>query len=342
MNRQLSEIAELIGAEYSGHEDMGIYGLAKIEEGKPGYLSFIANDKFESFLYTTQSSAVIVKQGFEPKQLLDAKLLYVDDVYSAVAKVSKLFAHTHDIEVGISPLTYVATSSSISESPRIAAQSYIGKNCTIGKNVVIYPQVFIDDHCTIGDNVVLYSGVKIYHNCIIGNNVILHSNAVIGSDGFGFASSAEVGISKIEQLGNVVLGNDVEIGAGSTIDRATMGSTRLGNFVKIDNLVHIAHNVQIGDYTFIAAQTGVAGSTKIGKCCMIGGQVGILGHIEIADFTSIQAKSGIGGHVKNSHTKLYGYPAIDYSAYLKSYAYFKQLPEMAQKLRKLENKLADN
>lgn len=341
MKIMLSKIADAIAAEIVGENNILIEGPCKINEGLTGRISFLSNPKYEEYIYTTDASAVIVHKDFVPQKAVKASLLKVENVYFALATLMEKFSTTHNIAEGIASTAKIADKSKIGDKVFISDYVVIEKDVILGKNVIIYPDVFIGAGSEIADGTVLYSGVKIYNSCIIGKNCIVHSNSVIGADGFGFTPDGNGGIVKIQQLGNVVIKDDVEIGANCTIDRATMGSTIIENNVKIDNMVHIAHNVVVGEQTFIAAQTGVAGSTKIGKHCMIGGQVGILGHIEIADHTSIQAKSGIGGNIKQENTKLYGYPAFDYHSYLKSYAYFKQLPELAAKIKELEKSLKE-
>ncbi len=338
----LSEIAKYIDAEIIGSSEELITGPCKIDEGQKGKITFLANEKYEPYVYDTLASAIIVSKDFTPKQQIKVSLLKVNNVYGAIATLFEKFGHKNSIANGIAEQAVVMASSSIDATARIAALAYVGERVKLGKNVTIYPHVFIDDDVEIGDDTIVYSGTKIYHGSKIGKKCIIHSNAVIGSDGFGFTPDGNGGIKKIEQLGNVVLENNVEVGSGTTIDRATMGSTIIREFVKLDNMVHIAHNVEVGEMTMIAAQTGIAGSSKLGKYCMVGGQVGIMGHIRLADRTSIQAKSGIGRNINKEGTKWYGYPAIDYNSYLRSYAYFKQLPKLEQRIRELEEKLKEN
>ena len=293
MKLLLTDIADLINAEIIGESNLSISGPCKIDEGIKGMVSFLAAEKYEPFIYTTEASAVIVDRSFIPSKTISCTLLKVDNVYQSLALLMNKFATTHNIKVGIASTAIIGVATQIKKSARVGHHVVIEDNVIIGEDSIIYPDVFIGSNVSIGSNTVIYSGVKLYHGAVIGDNCIIHSNSVIGADGFGFTPDGKGGIAKIQQLGNVVIEDNVEIGAGCTIDRATMGSTIIRKEVKIDNMVHIAHNVTIDEQTFIAAQTGVAGSTKIGKYCMIGGQVGNLGHIQIADHTSVKAKSGI-------------------------------------------------
>ncbi len=333
------QIASLIGGKVIGDPETLVSGPSKIEEGQPGTITFLANPKYVSYIYDTKASIVLVSNDFIPERAVTTTMISVDNVYNALSILLSQFNSGISVFDGIAGSAVIDPSATISENVRIDDHVIIKKNVKIGKNTTIYGQVFIGDNVSIGENVTLYPGVKVYHNCEIGNNCILHSNTVIGSDGFGFARDEEGNYKKIAQTGNVVVEEDVEIGSNTVIDRATMGSTRICKGVKLDNLIQIAHNVTIGNNTAIAAQTGIAGSTKIGANCLIGGQVGIVGHIEIADGTMIQAQSGISSSIKNENAKLYGSPAIEYSNYLKSYAYFRKLPDMAQQIRKLEQEL---
>jgi UDP-3-O-[3-hydroxymyristoyl] glucosamine N-acyltransferase len=333
------QIASLIGGKVIGNPDISVSGPSKIEEGVPGTITFLANPKYVSYIYDTKASIVLVGSDFVPEREVAATMISVDNVYNALSVLMSQFNSGISIRDGVAESAVIDSSAIIGQNVRIDDHVIIKKNVKIGNNTTIYGQVFLGDNVTIGNNVTLYPGVKIYHNCEIGDNCILHSNAVIGSDGFGFAKDESGNYKKIAQTGNVVVEEDVEIGSNTVIDRATMGSTRICKGVKLDNLIQIAHNVTIGNNTAIAAQTGVAGSTKIGENCLIGGQVGIVGHIEIAGGTMIQAQSGISSSIKNENAKLYGSPAIEYSNYLKSYAYFRKLPDIAQQIRKLEQEL---
>ncbi len=333
------QIALLLGGKVVGDPDVSVSGASKIEEGQPGTITFLANPKYVSYIYDTEASIVLVSNDFVPEREVSATLITVENVYGALSILMSKFNSGISILDGIAKSAIIDDSAILGENVKVDDHVIIKKDVKVGKNTTIYGQVFLGDNVSIGENVVLYPGVKIYHNCVIGNNCVIHSNAVIGSDGFGFARDETGNYKKIAQTGNVVIDEDVEIGSNTVIDRATMGSTRICKGVKLDNLIQIAHNVFIGNNTAIAAQTGVAGSTKIGANCLIGGQVGIVGHIEIADGTMIQAQSGISSAIKNENAKLYGSPAIEYSNYLKSYAYFRKLPDMAQQIRKMEQEL---
>jgi UDP-3-O-[3-hydroxymyristoyl] glucosamine N-acyltransferase len=332
----IKQINQLISGELVGNPDTVITGPAKIEEGVAGCISFLANPKYEHFIYTTQSSAVIVGKDFEPSHKVNAALIKVANVYESLGKLLHFYNSQISFPKGKSSLAFISEKSTIGENVGIDHYVVINDGASVGENSILFAHVYIGQNVTIGKNCILYSGVKIYHNCVLGDNVIIHANTVIGSDGFGFSNNEETGYNKIPQIGNVVIEDNVEIGSSTVIDRASMGSTFIRKGVKLDNLIQIAHNVEIGEKTAIAAQTGIAGSTKIGKRCIIGGQVGIAGHITMADGTMIQAKSGISSSIKEENSKLYGYPALDYNQYLKSYAYFKKLPEMADKIRELE------
>lgn len=333
------QIASLLGGKIVGDPDVIVSGASKIQEGQPGTITFLANPKYTSHIYNTNASIVLVSNEFVPEREVIATLITVENVYEALSILMEQFNSGISISPGIAMSAIIDPTSTIGENVKIDDHVIIKKNVKIGDNTTIYGQVFIGDNVSIGQNVVLYPGVKIYHNCVVGNNSVIHSNSVIGSDGFGFVRDEVGNYKKIAQTGNVVVEEDVEIGSNTVIDRATMGSTRICKGVKLDNLIQIAHNVFIGNNTVIAAQTGVAGSTTIGANCLIGGQVGIVGHIEIADGTMIQAQSGISSAIKNENAKLYGSPAIEYSNYLKSYAYFRKLPDMAQQIRKIEQEL---
>lgn len=335
-----SEIADLLGGQVLGDKQLKLTALSKLEEAKEGSLSFLANGKYEHLFYTSAASAILVNKDFKPKNELSKTLIKVDDVYSSLGILMKTMDEARgDAIPTISDLAFIHPSLNLTEEIGIGAFSYIGE-VIIGKAVQIASHVFIADGCTIGNNVKIYPGVKIYRNCTIGDNVIIHSNAVIGSDGFGFAKDQEGKYIKMNQLGNVIIEDDVEIGANTVIDRASLGSTIIRKGVKLDNLIQVAHNVEIGENTVMAAQSGIAGSTKLGKNCMVGGQVGFVGHLKIADGAQIQAQSGVAGSVKEENAKLYGYPAIDYNTYLRAFATMKKLPEMAKKLRELEKEMA--
>ncbi|MEO7175005.1 MAG: UDP-3-O-(3-hydroxymyristoyl)glucosamine N-acyltransferase, partial [Saprospiraceae bacterium] len=294
--------------------------------------------KYEAFAYETKASAILVSKDFVPTATIEASLILVDDVYSAVAILLERFNQTQQATYEISSLAFIHPSAIIGSQVTIGPFVVIEEGVTIGANSNIRAQAFIGKNVQIGEAVVINSGVKLYHETQVGDRSIIHANAVIGSDGFGFARQGDGTYKKIAQIGKVVIESDVEIGANTVIDRATMGSTMIRKGAKLDNLIQIAHNVEIGSNTAIAAQTGIAGSAKIGADCLIGGQVGIAGHLVIADRTEIQAKSGISSNVKKEGSRLYGYPAIDYVHYLKAFAVFKQLPAMVKKIDELEKK----
>ena len=336
----IGQIAELLNGTVEGDSALEITAPSKIEEGFQGAISFLSNPKYEHYLYQTKASAVLISKDLKLVDEVNCTLIRVENVYDSLGVLLKHFGDdTSLMEVGISNLAFVDKSATVGKGTAIGNFTSIGKNAKLGNNCVFGDQVFLDRNVTIGDNTIIYSGVKIYQNCKIGNNCIIHANTVIGSDGFGFVPQEDGTYSKLPQIGNVVIEDDVEIGACTVIDRATMGSTVISKGVKLDNLIQIAHNVTIGENTVIAAQAGIAGSTSIGESCMIGGQVGLAGHISIANKTMIQAKSGVSANITEEGKKLYGYPAIDYQKYLKSYAYFKNLDQIVEKLRNLEKEV---
>lgn len=340
-----SELAQLLGGTVVGNSSVKVWKPAKIEAGETGAISFYGNPKYEAYVYTCASSIILVPQDFEPKQSLTATLIKVADVYASLGQLMGHFqaaqeaAKTAQNEVSISPQAYVHESAEIGEGARIEAFAYVGAGAKIGKNAQVQAHVYIGDEVQIGSNVRLYSGVKIYAGCQLGDGVVVHANAVIGSDGFGFAPQADGSFKKIPQLGTVLIGDEVEIGANTVIDRATMDATILEDGVKLDNLVQIAHNVKIGKHTVMASQVGVAGSTQIGEQCMIGGQVGFAGHLKIAKGTKIQAQSGLAQSVKEEGTALWGSPAIDYKQYYRCAIVFKNLPDLQRQVDRLERTL---
>ena len=325
MDFTTKELARILKGTVDGNPDEKVSSFAKIEHGKPGKLCFFANPKYEHYVYETSASAIIVNKDFVPTEPVKATLIRVDDAYSSVAFLLKYVReHESKFRHHRSLISMVYLSAKLGKKVYVGSYSYIGRKCRIGDYTRIYQNVYIGDGTTIGKRCILYPGVRIYPGMVIGDDVILLANCVIGSDGFGNAPQPDGTWEKIEHLGNVIIGNNVEIGANTTVDRAEMESTIIGNGVKIDNLCQIAHNVQIGDNTVMAAQTGIAGSTKIGKNCIIAGQVGIVGHLTIADGTVIAAQSGVIGNVKESGKKIFGTPAIDIKNYMRSYAIFKQ------------------
>lgn len=333
MNFTAGHIADQINGTVVGDRDIDIFNISKIEEGSKGSLTFLANPKYTEFIYTTKASAAIVSSDFEPTEKIELTLIKVKDPYSSFTTILELFDKDLSKRKGISQLTDVDKSSKISDSAFIGSFSSVGENSIIGEKCIIENQVFIGNNVEIGNGCLIYPGVKILDDTIIGQNCIIHSSTTIGSDGFGFAPNDDGSYKKIPQTGNVVIGDNVEIGSNSTIDRATLGSTIISNGVKLDNQIQVAHNVEIGENTAIAAQSGVAGSTKIGKNCMIGGQVGIIGHIKIGDNVKIQAQAGVTSNIE-SNSRVTGTPAISYMNYNKSYVHFKNLPEIVKKIDK--------
>ena len=333
MNFTAGHIADQINGTVVGDRDIDIFNISKIEEGSKGSLTFLANPKYTEFIYTTKASAAIVSSDFEPTERIELTLIKVKDPYSSFTTILELFDKDLSKRKGISQLTDVDKSSKISDSSFIGSFSTVGENSIIGEKCNIENQVFIGNNVEIGNGCIIYPGVKILDDTIIGRNCIIHSSTTIGSDGFGFAPNDDGSYKKIPQTGNVVIGDNVEIGSNSTIDRATLGSTIISNGVKLDNQIQVAHNVEIGENTAIAAQSGIAGSTKIGKNCMIGGQVGIIGHIKIGDNVKIQAQAGVTSNIE-SNSRVTGTPAISYMNYNKSYVHFKNLPEIVKKIDK--------
>lgn len=333
MKFKISQIAEILEGDIVGNPDVEVSSLSKIEEGDGSSLTFLSNLKYTQYLYTTKAAAVIVNKSFEPTQEVIATLIKVDDAYVAFTKLLEFYNEYKNHKEGIEENVYIAKSAVIGEGVYIGAFAYIGENVKIGNHVKIYPQTYIGDGVTIKDQTTIFSGVKIYADCEIGQSCKIHSGAVIGADGFGFAPTADGSYKAIPQIGNVIIKDNVDIGANTTIDRATMGSTVIEKGVKLDNQIQIAHNVVIGENTVIAAQTAVAGSTKVGKSCMIGGQVAIAGHLTIADDVKISGKTGVASNVK-AKAVLRGIPAMDYRDFNRSYVLFKKLPSILKDLKK--------
>ncbi|MCT4587914.1 MAG: UDP-3-O-(3-hydroxymyristoyl)glucosamine N-acyltransferase [Carboxylicivirga sp.] len=333
------QIAELLNGKVEGNEEAIVRNVSKIEEGKPETLTFLANPKYSQYIYTTNAEVVIVNDSFVAEQEIKATLIRVPDAYEALAQLLEMYEQSQPKKTGIEQPSFVDDTAKVGDFPYIGAFAYIGENVQIGDNVRIYPQSYIGDNVKIGDNTTIYAGVKVYKNCVIGKDCTIHAGAVIGSDGFGFAPNQNNEYKKVAQIGNVVLHDHVEIGANTTIDRATMGSTIVQKGVKLDNLIQIAHNVEVGENTVIAAQTGVAGSTKIGRDCMFGGQVGIGGHITIAKNTKMGAQAGVAGNVKKEGEILMGSPVMDVKQFYKSSAVFRRLPELKMQLDKLQRKV---
>lgn len=336
MEFTISKIAEMLNGEVIGNPKIRINQLTKIEEGCEHSLSFLSNPKYTEYIYKTKSSAVIVNKDFVPYQKINTTLIKVKDAYTSFAQLLKIVEDIQKKREGIEQPCFIDETAIIDENIYIGAFSYIGKNVRIGKNVHIYPQCYIGENVTIKNNSTLYSGVKIYHNCHIDKNSTIHSGSVIGSDGFGFAQNTERAYDKIPQVGNVIIKEDVEIGANTCIDRATMGSTIINKGVKLDNMIQVAHNVEIGENTVIASHTAIAGSSKIGENCMIGGQVAIAGHLTIANRVKIAGKTGIAKSVLKDGEILQGPLAFNLKDFQRSYIFFKQLPMLAKRIEKLE------
>ena len=332
-------IAGFLKGDLEGNPDIKVNTIAKIEEGHEGALSFLSNPKYEQFIYTTASSVVLINRSFIPTGKISAALIRVDNAYEAFASLLRLVDQARPRKKGIHSAAVIEATAKIGTDVYIGPYAYIGENCIIGDGCSVYPHVYIGDNTRLDVGCTVNPGVKIYHDCIIGKGCIIHAGSVIGSDGFGFVPQSENEYMKIPQLGNVVLEDFVEIGANVTIDRATMGSTFIRRGVKLDNLIQIGHNVEVGDNTVIAAQTGVSGSTKIGKNCMIGGQVGFAGHIRIADNTKIGAQAGILSDIKEKNLTVIGSPAFDIKQFMKSWIYFRKLPDLGKKIDTLEKEL---
>lgn len=336
MNFSASQIAHIVNGTIEGDANMLVSSFGRIEEAKTGQLTFLANPKYEDYLYGTAASVVIVNDNFNLKHSIKATLIRVPDAYSAFAALlSKYQEMVAEQITGIQQPCYIAKTSTYGQDVFIGAFAYLGENVTLGNRTKIFPHTFIGDNVKIGNDTMIHPGVKIYKDCIIGDRVVVHAGSVIGSDGFGFAPQADGSFKKIPQLGNVIVENDVEIGANATIDRATIGSTIIRAGAKLDNLIQIAHNVEVGNNTVIAAQAGVSGSTKIGKGAMIGGQAGIVGHLHIGDGVRINAQSGVSKSIEPGKA-VTGSPAHDYTAALRSQALSRNLPELEKRVKELE------
>ena len=333
-----AQIAQIINGKVEGNAATAVSSFGKIEEATKGQLSFLANPKYEEYLYKTGASIIIVNNSLVLKQLVQNTLIRVEDAYSAFATLLDIYQKHQSAQLeGIEQPLFQHPTAKLGKHIYLGAFTYIGQQVTIGNHSKVFPGVYLGDHVSIGENTILHAGVKIYHHCTIGSNVIIHAGTVIGSDGFGFAPQTDGTFRKIPQTGNVVIEDDVEIGANCTIDRATIGSTLIKKGAKLDNLLQIAHNVEVGNHTVIAAQTGVSGSTKIGKNVMIGGQAGIAGHIQIADGTKVNGKSGVTKTIKKTNTAVTGNPAYDFNASMKSQAALKNLPALEKRVKELEN-----
>ena len=337
MEFSAKQIAEFIQGTIVGDENAPVHTFAKIEEGMPGAISFLSNPKYTHYIYDTQSSIVLVNKDFEPEKEIKATLIKVDNAYESLAKLLNLYEMSKPKKTGIDPLAYIAPTAKIGQNVYIAPFACVGDNAEIGDNTSLHPHATVGSGAKVGSNCILYPHVTVYHDCRVGNNCILHAGSVVGADGFGFAPSPE-GYEKIPQIGIVILEDNVEIGANTCIDRATMGATVIRKGVKLDNLIQIAHNVEVGSHTVMASQVGVAGSTKIGEWCMFGGQVGVAGHITVGNKVNMGAQSGVNGSVKDGKA-LIGTPPIEFKNYFKSSAVFKKLPDMYLELASLKKEL---
>ena len=337
-----AQIAMMINGKVEGNADMAVASFGKIEEAQNGQLAFLANPKYEEYLYTTKASIIIVNDLQELKQPIDATLIKVPDAYTAFATLLDKYQQIMRQQLtGIQQPVYMAATAKVGENVFIGAFAYLGEHVIVADGAKIYPNVFLGDNVRIGKNTIIHPGVKIYHDCIIGDNVSIHAGTVIGSDGFGFAPQADGTLKKVPQIGNVIIEDGVEIGANATIDRATIGSTLIKSGAKLDNLLQIAHNVEVGNNSVIAAQAGISGSTKIGNYVMICVQVGIVGHIKIADGTKINAQSGVSKTIKNPNSAVTGSPAFDYTAALRSQVASRNLPALEKRVLELEKLLKE-
>ena len=339
MEFSANQIAEILKGKVEGDPDIKISYVSKIEEGKKGTLSFLANPKYAQYIYDTEASIVLVNDDFKAERPVKPTLIRVENAYTSFAKLLEVYNQIKLNKSGISEKAHIPASAKIGRNVYIGEFAVIGDGAVIGDHSKIYPQVFIGENVRIGNNTTLYAGVKIYSDNVIGSDCILHAGVVVGSDGFGFAQQDDKNYMKISQIGNVIIEDDVEIGSNTTIDRATLGSTIIRNGAKIDNLVQIAHNVEIGENSVIIAQTGISGSTRIGKNCMLGGQVGVIGHISIADDVKVAAQSGVGKSIVNNGDIVQGSPAFEIGKYRKSYIHFRNLSEIKNKLDELEKRL---
>ncbi len=338
MKYTAEEISKILNGKLVGNSKVEITKLSKIEEGEAGSITFLANPQYTQYIYETKASIVVVNKDFVSEKEIVPSLIYVENAYQSFGKLLDLFNELKVNIVGIEEPSHISNTAKVGENCYIGAFAYIGDNSIIGNNVKIFPNAYIGSNVKIGDNTIIYSGVKIYTDCCIGNNCTIHAGVVVGGDGFGFATESSNLQQKIAQIGNVIIEDNVEIGSNTTIDRATLGSTIIRKGVKIDNLVQIAHNVEIGENTVIVSQAGIAGSTKIGKNCMIGGQVGIIGHLIIADEVKIAAQSGVGGSIKEKGAIVQGSPAFNINQYRKSYVIFKNLNSINERINTLLNK----
>jgi len=341
MNFTAALIAEFLKGSVEGNPEATVNDISKIEEGKPGTLSFLANPKYEKYIYDTQSSIVIVNADFKPLKEIGATLVRVENAYESFAALLRLYEQSKPRKSGISKNAVIADSASLGKELYVGDFTVISENASLGDGVQLYPQVYIGDHVKIGEGSILHPGVKVYEGCVIGSHCVIHAGAIIGADGFGFAPNQNNNYEKIPQVGKVIIEDHVEIGANTTVDRATMGATILRKGVKLDNLVMIAHNVEVDENTVIAAQSGISGSTKVGKNCMFGGQVGLIGHINIASGVKIAAQSGITKDIKEEGIVIQGSPAFEFGPYQRSYLLFRNLPKIREQINELERKVKD-
>lgn len=335
------QIAELLKGTIVGDENVSVNRLSKIEEGEPGSISFLANPKYTHHIYTSQASVVIVDEGFVQEKPVVSTLIKVKNAYMAFAELLDFYNKIKMDKKGVSDRAFVSDSAQLGKDVYLGAFAFIGENARIGDNTKIYPQVYVGDNVTIGNNTTLFPGVKIYSDVMIGNNCTLHAGVVVGADGFGFAPQDDNNYKKIAQIGNVIIEDDVEIGANTTVDRATLGSTIIRKGVKLDNLIQIAHNVEVGENTVIAAQSGIAGSAKVGRNCMIAAQVGIVGHLTVGNNVKIAGQSGVSSSVKDDAV-VFGSPAFDAGKYKKSYIHFRNLPKIVDRIDELEKRIPKN
>ena len=341
MNFTASVIAEYLKGTVEGDPQATVNDVSKIEEGRTGTLSFLANPKYEKYIYDTLSSVVIVNKDFNPARAVKATLIRVENAYESFAALLQLYEQSKPKKTGVSKMASISGSATLGKDLYIGDFAVISDNAILDAGVQLYPQVYIGDNVRIGEGSVLHPGVKVYDGSEIGAHCVIHAGAIIGGDGFGFAPNQENNYQKVPQVGKVIIEDHVEVGANTTIDRATMGATILRKGVKLDNLIMIAHNVEVGENTVIAAQTGVSGSTRIGKNCMFGGQVGLIGHISIADGVKIAAQSGIPKSINQEGAIVQGAPAFEFGQYQRSYVVFKNLPKLRNQLIELERKVSD-
>ena len=339
MNFTATVIAEFLQGSVEGDPEASVSDISKIEEGKPGTLSFLANPKYEKYIYDTQSSIVIVNADFQPQKNISATLVRVKNAYESFAALLRLYDQSKPKKSGISKMAAISESASLGKELYVGDFTVISANASVGNGVQLYPQVYVGDNVKIGEGTILHPGVKVYEGCEIGANCVIHAGAIIGGDGFGFVPNQENNYKKVPQVGKVIIEDHVEVGANTTVDRATMGATILRKGVKLDNLIMIGHNVEIDENTVIAAQSGISGSTKVGKNCMFGGQVGLIGHITIASGVKIAAQSGITKDIKEEGIVIQGSPAFEFGPYQRSYLLFRNLPKLRNQINELERKV---